>query len=204
MPPYISIGGYSDPPRISYLSIEAGKGELVALVGCPGSGKSNLIKSIAGIRSVSGGSIRIMGAKPGSMRAREEAVFVFQNCNFAPDLAVRTQLERRIALFRGVPVRNVRIDIENWCKEMELTEIARYVPQQMNRSQLQMLSLAPLALTDPLVAVLDEPLVNLSSLSISSALSIIFSLLERNASVLALVQSKSPLVKRADRVVKLL
>lgn len=204
MPPYISIGGYSDPPRVSYLSIEAGSGELAALVGGPGSGKSNLIKSIAGIRSVSGGSIRIMGARPGSMRSREGSVFVFQNCNFAPDLAVRTQLERRIALIRGVPVRDVRIDIENWCKEMELTEVAREVPRQMNRSQLQLFSLAPLALTDPLVAILDEPLANLSSLSISSALSIMFSLIENKASVLALVQSKSPLVKRADKVVNLL
>jgi Cu-processing system ATP-binding protein len=204
MPPYISIGGYSDPPRIAHLSLEAGSGELVALVGGPGSGKSNLIKSIAGIRSTGWGSIRIMGAKPGSIRAREKAVFVFQNCNFAPDLIVRTQLERRIALIRGVPVRKVRMYIENWCEEMELTEAAKKVPQQMNRSQLQMLSLAPLVLTDPLVAVLDEPLVNLSSISISSVLSTIFSLLENKASVLALVQSKSPLVKRADRVVNLL
>jgi Cu-processing system ATP-binding protein len=204
MPPYISIGGYSDPPRVSYLSIEAGSGELVALVGGPGSGKSNLIKSIAGIRSAGRGSIRIMGARPGSMRSREEAVFVFQNCNFTPDLAVRTQLERRIALIRGVSVRKVRMDVENWCEEMELTEAAREIPQKMNRSQLQMFSLAPLALTNPLVALLDEPLVNLSSLSVNSALSIIFSLLENKAAVLALVQSKSPLAKKADKVVSLL
>ena len=204
MPQNISIGGYSDPPRIPHLSLEAGSGELVALVGGPGSGKSNLIKSIAGIRSTGGSSIRVMGAKPDSIRAREKAVFVFQNCNFAPDLSVRIQLERRIALIRGVPVRDVRIDIENWCEEMELTEVAREVPRQMNRSQLQLFSLAPLALTDPLVAVLDEPLGNLSSLSISSALSIMFSLIENKASVLALVQSKSPLVKRADKVVNLL
>ncbi len=204
MPPYISIGGYSDPPRVSHLSIEADSGELVALVGGPGSGKSNLIKSIAGIRSASRGSIRIMGARPDSIRSREKTVFVFQNCNFAPDLTVKTQLERRIALIRGVSVRKVKMDIENWCKEMELTEVAREVPQKMNRSQLQMFSLAPLALTDPLVAVLDEPLMNLSSLSVSSAVSIIFSLLENKAAVLALVQGKSPLAKRADRTVTLL
>ncbi|MCK4807803.1 MAG: ATP-binding cassette domain-containing protein, partial [Candidatus Aegiribacteria sp.] len=132
MPPYISIGGYSDPPRIPYFSIEADRGELVALVGGPGSGKSNLIKSIAGIRSAGRGSIRIMGARPGSMRAREEAVFVFQNCNFAPDLVIRNQLERRIALFRGVPARAVQRDVAGWCEEMELTEAAGEIPGQMN------------------------------------------------------------------------
>ena len=203
MPPYISIGGYSDPPRISYLSIEAGSGELTALVGGPGSGKSNLIKSIAGIRSAGRGSIRIMGARPGSMRAREAAVFVFQDSNFMPDLAVRNQLERRIALIRGVPVKAVRRDVAGWCEEMELTEAAGQIPGRMNRSELQMLSLAPLALTSPLVAVLDEPMANLSSLRVSSALSIIISLLEKS-SVLVMVHNKSPLVKRADKVVNLL
>ena len=202
MPPYISIGGYSDQPRIPHFSIEVDSGELAAIVGGPGSGKSNLIKSIAGIRSAGSGSIRIMGARPGSMRAKERAFFVFQNSNFAPDLPVRNQLERRIALIRGVPARSVQRDVAGWCNEMELTEAAELVPKQMNRSQLQMLSLAPLALTKPFVAILDEPLANLSSLMVSSGLSIIISLLEK-ASVLVLVQNKSPLAKRADRVVNL-
>ena len=202
MPPYISIGGYSDPPRIPHFSIEADSGELVAIVGGPGSGKSNLIKSIAGIRSTGSGSIRIMGARPGTIRSREMAAFVFQNSNFAPDLPVRNQLDRRIALIRGVSAREVQRDVAAWCEKMDLTEAAAQVPGHMNRSQLQMLSLAPLALTKPSVAVLDEPLVNLSSLRVSSVLSLIISLLEK-ASVLALVQNKSPLVKRADRVVNL-
>lgn len=200
MPPYISIGGYSDPPLIPYLSIEAGCGELVALVGGPGSGKSNLIKSIAGIRSAGRDSIRIMGARPGSMRAREESVFVFQNSNFAPDLTVRNQLERRIALLRRVPTSAVQRDVAGWCEEMELTEAADKIPGKTNRSQLQMLSLAPLVLTSPFVVVLDEPVANLSSLMVSSALAIIISMLEK-ASVLVLVQNKSPLVTRANRVV---
>lgn len=203
MPPYISIGGYSDPPRIPHLSLETGRGELVVVTGAPGSGKSNLIKSIAGIRSTSRGSIRIMGSKPGSMRAREKVVFVFQNCNFAPDLSVRSQLERRIALFRGVSTREVRSDIYVWCEEMELAGVVDEVPGKLNRSQLKLLSLAPLALVTPLIAVLDEPLANLSSLSANSILSIIFSLLENKTSVLALAQSSSPLVKKADRTVNL-
>jgi ABC-type multidrug transport system ATPase subunit len=202
MPPYISIGGYSDPPRIPHLSLEAVSGELVALVGGPGSGKSNLIKSIAGIRSAGRGSIRIMGARPGSMRSREEAIFVFQNSNYSPDLTVGTQLERRIALIRGVPARDVQRDVADWCEEMELTGLSREMPGRMNRSQLQMFSLAPLAIAKPCVAVLDEPLENLSSLMASEAIKMMISLLDR-AAVLALVQNKSQLVTRADRVVNL-
>jgi ABC-type multidrug transport system ATPase subunit len=203
MPPYISIGGYSDPPLLSHLSVEAGKGELVALVGPPGSGKSNLIKSIAGIRSITRGSIRIMGARPGSERSRQGTVFVFQNWNFMPDLSIRFQLERKIALYRGTSSRSTRRDIHNWCKDLELADILDAYPGQLNRSQLQVLSLAPLALTKPSVAILDEPLANTSSLMTSSAIEVILSVLEGGA-VLALMQARSPLVSRADSVVTLL
>ncbi len=202
MPPYISIGGYSDPPRIPHFSLEAERGELVALTGGPGSGKSNLIKSIAGIRSTGGGSIRIMGAKPEALRAREGAVYVFQNSNYAADLPVRNQIERRTALIRGVPVRSVQKDVAKWCEEMELGEAVLAVPGRINLSELQMLSLAPLALTNPVIAFLDEPLANLSTLMSNSALSIIISLLER-ACVVAMVQGKSLLASRADRTVSL-
>lgn len=202
MPPYISIGGYSDPPRIPYFSLEVARGELVAVAGPPGSGKSNLIKSIAGIRAFSKGTIKILGARPGSMRSRTETSFVFQNWNFMPDLTVRTQLERRIALYRSVPTRTVRREVSRWCDDFELADAIDRYPRKLNRSQLQMLALAPLALTEPTVAVLDEPMANLSSLATASAISVILSVLERGA-VLAFVQGRSPLAGRADRVVKL-
>ncbi|MFO8183723.1 MAG: ATP-binding cassette domain-containing protein [Candidatus Aegiribacteria sp.] len=202
MPPYISIGGYSDPPRMPYFSLEVARGELVAVVGPPGSGKSNLIKSMAGIRAFSKGTIKILGARPGSMRSRTETSFVFQNWNFMPDLPIRTQLEHRVALYRGVQTRMVRRDVARWCDDLEMGDAIDSYPRKVNRSQLQMLSLAPLALTGPAVAVLDEPMANLSSLTAGSAISVILSVLEKGA-VLAFVQGRSPLAGRADRVVKL-
>lgn len=187
---------------MSYFSLEVARGELVAVAGPPGSGKSNLIKSMAGIRAFSKGSIRILGARPGSMRSRAETSFVFQNWNFMPDLTIRTQLEHRVALYRSVPTRMVRRDVSRWCDDFEMAGVVDRYPRQLNRSQLQMLALGPLALTKPAVAVLDEPMANLSSLTTGSAISIILSVLEKGA-VLAFVQGRSPLAGRADRVVKL-
>lgn len=200
MAPYISIGGYSDPPRIPHLSLEVNHNELVALIGGAGSGKSNLMKCIAGIRKPVRDSIRIMGAKPGSMRARERSVFVFQNFNYAPDIFIRTQLEQRISLMRGVPSRNVKADVNDWCERTGLQDVSMKYPGKLNLSQLQLFSLAPVSLTSPSVVVLDEPLRNVSVSSIDTALSLILSSLE-NAAVLALVQKRSPLLEKADRIV---
>jgi len=202
MPPYISIGGYSDPPRMPYLSVEVGKGEMVAITGPPGSGKSNLIKSMAGIRGFAKGSIKILGSRAGTLRSRQNTVFVFQNWNFMPDLTIRAQLERKAALLRGVPVRDVRLDLDRWGDDHGLLKGLDSYPRQLNRSQLQMLSLAPLALCRPAVAVLDEPMTNLSSLMVSSALEVILSILEHGA-VLVLCHGRSPAAGRADRLVNL-
>lgn len=202
MAPYISIGGYSDPPRIPYLSLEVNCGELVALVGGPGSGKSNLMKCLAGIRKPVRDSIRILGAKPGSMAPRERSVFVFQNFNYAPDIYIRTHLEQRIYLIRGVPLREVKNDVHNWCERMELLDVCMNYPGKLNLSQLQLFSLAPVSLTSPSVVILDEPLRNVSVSSVDAALSLILPALE-NAAVLALVQKISPLLERADRIVTL-
>ncbi|MBN2587087.1 MAG: ATP-binding cassette domain-containing protein [Candidatus Fermentibacteraceae bacterium] len=202
MPPYISIGGYSDPPLMTYLSVEVNKGEMVVVAGPPGSGKSNLIKSMAGIRGFSKGSMKILGSRPWTLRSRQETVFVFQNWNFLPDLPIRIQLERKVALYRGVSPRTVRMLVDRWCDDVELAGTIDRYPGQLNRSDLQMLALAPVALARPAVAILDEPMVNLSSIRVSSALEIILSVLE-NGAVLALAQGRSPLVNRADRVVNL-
>lgn len=202
MPPYISIGGYADPPRIPCLSLEAAKGELVVVAGPPGSGKSNLIKSLAGIRTFSSGSLKIMGSRPGSARSRRAAAFVFQKWNFIPDLPVRTQLERRTALMRGVPVRTVRRDVALRAGEMELSDCLDLMPGQLNRSELQLFSLAPLVLVKTPAAVLDEPLAHLSSVSVGMAVEMILSVLERGT-VLAAAQNRSPLLGRADKVVRL-
>jgi ABC-type multidrug transport system ATPase subunit len=202
MPPYISIGGYADPPLLPYLSVEVEKGELVALKGPPGSGKSNLIKSMAGIRTFLKGTIKILGSRPDDGRYLKDSVFVFQSDNYVPDLPLRMQLERKIALYRGVPVGSVRSDVNKWSMNMELEGCIDDRPERINRSDLGMLSLAPVALTDAAVVILDEPLAPLSSLAVSAAVEIILSKLE-GAAVLAVCGTRSPLLGRADRVVSL-
>ncbi len=200
MTPYISIGGYSDPPRIPHLSFEVNRGELVALVGEPGSGKSNLMKCLAGIRKSVRDSIRILGAEPGSMRSREKSVFVFQTFNYAQDIFLRTQLIQKISLLRGVSSRKVKDDVHDWCERMELQDACMKYPEKLNLSQLQLFSLAPVFLTSPSVAVLDEPLRNVSTSRVGAALSLILPAVE-NAAVLALVQKTSPILENADRIV---
>lgn len=202
MPPYISIGGYSDPPRIAHLSVEVCKGELVVVTGGPGSGKSNLIKSVAGIRPFNKGTIKLMGSRAGTLRSRKNTVFVFQSGNFSPELPVNIQLQRRTALLLGKSPREMRRKVTKWSADMELENKMSCLPGELNRSELQLFSLAPLAIVKPMVAVLDEPVVELSPIMASSAMSFLIPMLEESA-VLAACRGRSPLAGKADRVVSL-
>jgi energy-coupling factor transport system ATP-binding protein len=136
------------------------------------------------------------------VRYLNDTVVVFQDSNLVPDLPVRGQLERRIALHRGLATRDVRSDVDRWCVEMELESAVDRIPEKLNRAELQLLSLAPLALAEPAVVLLDEPLMNLSPIGVGHALEMILALLEK-AAVLAVCQSRSSLTGKADRVVNL-
>jgi ABC-2 type transport system ATP-binding protein len=201
MPAFISIAGYSDPPRIPLLSLEVNRGEMVAVAGPPGSGKSNLMGALAGIRNPVRGTIRILGQRAGEAACRLRSVFVFQDHNFDPGRTVWSQLAARLPLWGGNSGEN-SLRLEAWCHACGLLEAAGREPGRMNLAQLRFLSLAPVALCSPAVAVLDEPLVGLPAEQAGRALDIIMTVREKGA-VLVMTQEDSSVCRAADRVVVL-
>jgi ABC-type multidrug transport system ATPase subunit len=201
MPAFISIAGYSDPPRIPLLSMEVNRGEMVAVAGPPGSGKSNLMGALAGIRNPARGTIRILGQRAGEAAGRLRSVFVFQDHNFDPGRTVWSQLAARLPLWGGSAGEN-RQRLEAWCHACGLLEAAGREPGRMNLAQLRFLALAPVALCNPSVAVLDEPLVGLPAEQAGRALSIILAVREKGT-VLVMTQEDSSICGAADRVVVL-
>jgi len=201
MPAYISIAGYSDPPRIPLLSLEVNRGEMVAVAGHPGSGKSNLVRSLAGIRDPARGTIRLLGEKPGGSASRFRSVFVFQGDNFAPDRSVWSQLVRRLALWGG-DAGELALQLEDWCNAFGLVQAAAQPPAGLNLSQLRLLALAPAAICRPAVAILDEPLVGIPADQAATVIEFLHAIREKGA-VLIMTQKDSPASRSADRVVVL-
>jgi ABC-2 type transport system ATP-binding protein len=199
MAAFISIAGYSDPPRIPLLSLEVNRGELVALAGPPGSGKSNLISSLAGIRNPVRGTLRILGQRTGEAASRLRSVFVFQDHNFDPGRTVWSQLVARLPLWEGAAGEKMQ-RLEAWCHSCGLLEAAGREPGRMNLAQLRFLALAPVAICRPTVVVLDEPLVGLPAEQAERALDMILAVRE-NGAVLVTTQEDHMVCRVADRVV---
>ena len=201
MPAYLSVRGYSDPPRIPHLSLEVNRGELVVIEGAPGSGKSNLVSALAGIGKPIRGELRILGCKPGAPGARERAVFVFQEQNFSPGRSVWSQLLRRLPLW-GLGKDRAKTLLEEWCRDMKLLDSCSRNPEAINLSHLRLLSLAPLHFCKLAVVVLDEPLSDLSFDRVGEVADLIRDIAEESA-VLAAVRLDNPLLGVADRIVTL-
>src|SRR5947208_2903310 len=97
---------YGDLVALSPLDLKIRRGELVALIGHNGSGKSTFLKLAAGTLELTGGSIEIDGAPAGSSPARAATSFIPDDPVLYDDLSVREHLEY-IAALHGVDVLEV-------------------------------------------------------------------------------------------------
>ena len=159
MPPFISIDNLSkDYPNnhnvIRDLTLRAAAGEFVSLLGASGCGKSTLLKMIAGLSSISGGSIEVDGMIP--KNAREIMSFVFQDSALLPWRTVARNVELTLEL-EGVskPQRAARID--SVLKLVGLREVGAYYPRQLSGGMKMRVSLARALATTPRLLLMDEP-----------------------------------------------
>ena len=95
-------------PVLRHVDFMAGWGQMTGIVGPSGSGKSTLMYCLAGLESVSDGSVRVLGqevtrmSRARSARFRRDHLgFVFQSYNLVPSMSVEDNLRLPFTL-RGV------------------------------------------------------------------------------------------------------
>jgi len=158
-PSFISIANLSkEYPNskqvIRDLSLTATSGEFVSLLGASGCGKSTLLKMIAGLSSISGGSIQIDGMIP--KNAREIMSFVFQDSTLLPWRTVARNVELALEFERlSKPLRATRV--ESVLKLVGLSEVSSYYPRQLSGGMKMRVSIARALATTPHLLLMDEP-----------------------------------------------
>ena len=108
---------FGDVTIVDDLSLEVGDGELLVLVGGSGSGKSTILRMVAGLESETSGIIRIDGRDITHLAPRERDVaMVFQDYALYPHLTVRDNLSLGLTL-RRVPKPEIARRVA-WASEM--------------------------------------------------------------------------------------
>ena len=157
---------YGDHRAVDGLNLEVQQGELYALLGVNGAGKTTAIRMLSGIAAPDDGDALLMGH---SVITELEAVKRITNLSpqesaVAPRLTVRENLEL-IAEIYGLRSREARARAERSMEEFGLAQVAKQRAGTLSGGWQRRLSIAMALITDPQVLFLDEPTLGLDVLA---------------------------------------
>jgi ABC-type sugar transport system ATPase subunit len=143
--------------------LHVGDGELVVLVGGSGCGKSTILRMLAGLESVTSGTVRIGEREVTQLPPRERDVaMVFQDYALYPHLTARENISLGLRL-RKVPKAEIDRRLR-WAAEiLELEPFLDRKPKQMSGGQRQRIAMGRAMVREPAVFLFDEPLSNLDA-----------------------------------------
>ncbi|MGH8040575.1 MAG: ABC transporter ATP-binding protein [Rudaea sp.] len=144
-------------------SFQARPGELLVLVGPSGCGKTTTLRMIAGLETVSSGTLRIGDRVVNDVAPKDRDIaMVFQNYALYPHMTVAENLGFGLKL-RGESVPTVVRRVREAADMLGLAEILERKPRALSGGQRQRVALGRALVRQPQVFLLDEPLSNLDA-----------------------------------------
>jgi len=145
------------------VSAQIDDGEFVVLVGPSGCGKSTLLRMIAGLESISDGTIEIGSRVVNDLRPKHRDVaLVFQNYALYPHMTVEQNMSYALRL-RKTPKHVIDEKVGRAGSILGLTELLKRYPRQLSGGQRQRVAMGRAIVRDPQVFLFDEPLSNLDA-----------------------------------------
>ena len=193
--------GYGDGPDIiSSCTLNADKGEIVAILGPNGAGKSTAMKSLLGLLNLKSGNVKIDGEDISKFspqdRVRKGISFVPQTKNVFSELTVKENLEI------GAFLRDEKI--ENVIKEIfelfpVLFDKKNQVVGELSGGQRQQVALGRALMIKPSVLMLDEPTAGVSPIVMDELFDHIVKIKKTNVAIIMVEQNAKQALSISDR-----
>ena len=208
--PLLSVQGlakrYGEAWIFSNLSLTIDRGELVALLGESGVGKSTLLNCVAGLDTADAGSVTLAGrdvlamTEPEAARLRREDLgFVFQAFHVLPHLSVADNVGLPLQLL-GRP-RGDRVD--RVLVAVGLEGLGQREPRQLSGGQLQRVAIARALVHEPALVLADEPTGNLDPRSAGLVMDVLVDAARHTGAGVLMVTHSPPAAARCDRILEL-
>lgn len=169
---------FGDLVVLKDITIEIEKGEVIAIIGPSGTGKSTFLRCLNLLDRPSSGSIRIDGVnildpKSDVPKIRQKMNMVFQSFNLFSHLSVLENLTLGPIKLRGMSKQEAEQKAMHLLKLVGLAEKADNYPDELSGGQKQRVAIARCLAMDPEIILFDEPTSALDPTMVSEVLSVI-------------------------------
>ncbi len=187
------------------VSAQFQRGEFTAIMGPSGSGKSTLMHCLAGLDTVTSGSVAIgdtelAGLSDKKMTAlrRDRIGFVFQSFNLVPTLNAYENITLPMAIAGKKPD---QVWLDKIISTLGLSDRLQHRPSELSGGQQQRVACARALASQPEIIFADEPTGNLDSRSSTEVLTILRNCVDELAQTVVIVTHDPRAAGYADRVV---
>jgi sulfate transport system ATP-binding protein len=148
---------FGDFVALDDVSVSIPSGQLTALLGPSGGGKSTLLRIIAGLEFADSGTIEIEGTDATDLPPQKRNVgFVFQHYAAFKHMTVAKNVAFGLEI-RKRPKAEIKKRVQELLELVHLEQFASRLPSQLSGGQRQRMALARALAVEPTVLLLDEP-----------------------------------------------
>jgi branched-chain amino acid transport system ATP-binding protein len=198
------VARYNAGDVLKGIDITVEEGQIVALLGANGAGKSTTLRCISGLVAHASGRIRlagedILGRKPEPI-VRLGIAHVPEGRRVFPGLTVRENIQLGASNRRGVSRRALAAEVEETLTFFpDLRRLEHALGWTLSGGQLQMVAVARGLMARPRLLLLDEPSLGLAPLIVQQVFRIVADIRARGTTVLLVEQNAHMALSVADR-----
>ena len=189
------------------ISLDLGPGEMLAVIGANGAGKTSLLRALSGLLPLESGAISFNGQSTGKVQAhqltRAGLIHVPQGRQIIPGLSVRDNLTIgaiNIGLSQSVITQRMQ---EQWQRFPVLEQRQKISGSSLSGGEQQMLAIARGLMMQPKVLMLDEPSLGLAPQIVQLIMTTLRGLADQGLAILLVEQVAMLALEYSDRALVL-
>ena len=183
------------------LDLQADAGEIVVIFGGSGTGKTILLRLIAGVEEPTSGAIELDGTDVADVAPEHRNVgMAFQNFALFPHMSAAANIATPLEA-QGTSASAVKAGIDKVAKLLKIDHVLGHAPRELSNGQKQRTALARALAAEPRILLLDDPLRNVDAkLRFEMRMELPRLLRQTGATVLYVTQDYKEAMALADRI----
>ena len=154
---------FKDDAVLKGLSLNVDKGEIVALFGPSGTGKTVLLRLLAGVYAPDGGTIDLRGRDASGTPPEKRGIgMAFQNFALFPHMTARDNIASALTA-RKADAAEIARKVDAVARLLKISHVLNHSPRELSNGQKQRTALARALVAEPDILLLDDPLRNVDA-----------------------------------------